>query len=146
MYLITVRDGARDIGNNLFVDISDTTRVQISASKLSKSVVGSGGSTTYVVVEAEDVVAKSKIANAAENAVLVGAAKNSFGTNEIKAIPNASGAFHSDGLTAPKFGTLPLSAGGVGATNASDARDNLEIYSKTETDELVTWGNFADLI
>ncbi|MCM1324348.1 MAG: hypothetical protein NC218_09305 [Acetobacter sp.] len=146
VYLITVRDQGRDIGNNLFVDISNSTRVQISASKLSKSVADGSGGTTYIVVEAEDVVAKSKIANAAENAVLVGAAKNSFGTNEVKAIPNTSGAFHSDGLTAPKFGTLPLSAGGVGATNAAGARTNLEVYSKDETEELVTWGSFADLI
>lgn len=146
MYLITVRDQGRDIGNNLFVDISNSQRVQISASKLSKPVADGSGGTSYIVVEAEDVVAKSKIANAAENAVLVGAARNIYGTYDVKAIPNMNGAFYSDGLAAPKFGTLPLSAGGLGATTAKGGRDTLEVYSQTETEDLISWGSFADLI
>lgn len=35
------------------------------------------------------------------------------------------------------YGTVPVESGGTGADNAADARTNLEVYSKTEADELL---------
>ena len=36
------------------------------------------------------------------------------------------------------YGTVPVESGGTGADNAADARTNLEVYSKTETDTAIT--------
>lgn len=45
-----------------------------------------------------------------------------------------TGALYASTAGIPQFGTLPLSAGGLGATDAAGARTNLSVYSKTETD------------
>ena len=66
------------------------------------------------------------------NAVLLG-----NGTSALKEVANASGVFLSDGSTAPHYGTVPITAGGTGATSAADARTNLDIYSKTEVDTAI---------
>jgi hypothetical protein len=64
------------------------------------------------------------------NAVLLG-----NGTTAIKEIASASGAFYATAANAePQFGTLPVAQGGTGATSAADARTNLDVYSKAETD------------
>ena len=45
-----------------------------------------------------------------------------------------TGALFADVSGVPKFGTLPIKAGGTGATTAAAARTNLDVYSKSETD------------
>lgn len=84
------------------------------------------------------------------NAIIVG-----DGTNQVKMISiadgdvvvgdaddgvkgvNGTGAFYALVAGAPQFGTLPLSVGGTGGTDAATARTNLEVYSKTEVDEKI---------
>ena len=48
-----------------------------------------------------------------------------------------TGALHATVSGTPKFGTLPIEAGGTNATTAADARTNLEVYSKNETDNRI---------
>lgn len=50
---------------------------------------------------------------------------------------NGTGALYASTLGAPQFGTLPITAGGTGATSAAAARINLEVYSKKEVGEKV---------
>ena len=53
---------------------------------------------------------------------------------------NGAGALYSIASEAPSFGTLPISVGGTGATNAADARSNLDVYSKSEVDAKTAGG------
>lgn len=48
-----------------------------------------------------------------------------------------TGALFADVSGVPKFGTLPIKAGGTGATTATVARTNLDVYSKSETDNKI---------
>lgn len=48
-----------------------------------------------------------------------------------------TGALFADVSGTPKFGTLPIKAGGTGATTAAAARTNLDVYSKSETDNKI---------
>lgn len=50
---------------------------------------------------------------------------------------NGTGALYASTLGAPQFGTLPITAGGTGATSAAAARTNLDVYSKAGTDNKV---------
>lgn len=50
---------------------------------------------------------------------------------------NGTGALYASTLGAPQFGTLPITAGGTGATSAAAARTNLDVYSKKEVGEKV---------
>lgn len=57
------------------------------------------------------------------NAVLVG-----NGTGAVQAVASAKGALLSTGSgVKPSFGTVPVDAGGTGATDAATARSNLEV-------------------
>lgn len=53
---------------------------------------------------------------------------------------SGEGALYSIASEAPSFGTLPISAGGTGATTAADARSNLDVYSKSEVDAKTAGG------
>lgn len=53
---------------------------------------------------------------------------------------SGEGALYSIASEAPSFGTLPLSAGGTGAKTATDARSNLDVYSKSEVDAKTAGG------
>lgn len=57
-------------------------------------------------------------------------------TNGVSAL-KGTGALYATTSGAPKFGTLPIAAGGTNATTATGARTNLEVYSKTETDNKI---------
>lgn len=122
-------------GHNLYIDISNTQRVQVNAK------YASGLSDGIDTIEIDEVLTTSDIIGVENggtglnkltlNAVLVG-----NGTNSVKLIPVTVGAFFGENdISAPKFGTLPLIAGGTGGTTAQQARGNLSVYSKNETDE-----------
>lgn len=55
------------------------------------------------------------------------------GTNAVSALSGV-GVLYAATKGAPQFGTAPLSVGGTGATSAAGARNNLDVYSKTEVD------------
>ncbi len=113
---------ATDRGN-LYIDIDSSadfttgTRVQVNAGVA----IALDNGTTHI--EIDDIVLKKDIISVAKggtglssltvNAVLVG-----NGTNAVKMIPTANGAFYATGANAaPQFGILPKEQGGTG--NAS---------------------------
>lgn len=140
----------------LFVDISNDAGGRIQVNAYAAQVLKKD--TTEIDVD--DIFLKDMTANVAQggtgqstltvNALLVG-----NGTNAIKMVSINKGAIvtgdTTNGVTGllgtgavfaevsgtPKFGTLPLTAGGTGATSAATARSNLSVYSKTETDNKV---------
>lgn len=140
----------------LFVDISNDAGGRIQVNAYAAQVLKKD--TTEIDVD--DIFLKDMTANVAQggtgqstltvNALLVG-----NGTNAIKMVSINKGAIvtgdTTNGVTGllgtgavfaevsgtPKFGTLPLTAGGTGATSAAAARSNLSVYSKTETDNKV---------
>lgn len=140
----------------LFVDISNDTGGRVQVNAYAAQVLKKD--TTEIDVD--DIFLKDMTASVAQggtgqstltvNALLVG-----NGTNAIKMVSINKGAIvtgdTTNGVTGllgtgavfaevsgtPKFGTLPLTAGGTGATSAAAARSNLSVYSKTETDNKI---------
>ena len=139
---------------NFFIDVSNSSRVQInafSAQKLSKDTT---------TIEVDDFFLKNMVASVAQggtgqntltsNALIVGNGTNAVKmisldsgavaigdqTNGVKGLLGA-GALFADVSGTPKFGTLPITAGGTGAVSAASARTNLSVYSKVETDNKV---------
>ena len=140
----------------LFVDISNDAGGRIQVNAYAAQVLKKD--TTEIDVD--DIFLKDMTANVAQggtgqstltvNALLVG-----NGTNAIKMVSInkgdivtgdttngvtgllGTGAVFAEVSGTPKFGTLPLTAGGTGATSAAAARSNLSVYSKTETDNKV---------
>lgn len=132
-------------------------RIDVKVSQLIKTV---NGEVTFVDVD--DVLIAADNSGLTKNAILVGGENNTVraiaiaagsvvigdATNGVKGI-NGTGALYATTSGAPSFGTLPLSAGGTGATTAAAARANLDVYSKGETnnkiDEVTTVSYTATL-
>lgn len=132
-------------------------RIDVKVSQLIKTV---NGEVTFVDVD--DVLIAADNSGLTKNAILVGGENNTVraiaiaagsvvigdATNGVKGI-NGTGALYATTSGAPSFGTLPLSAGGTGATTAAAARTNLDVYSKGETnnkiDEVTTVSYTATL-
>ena len=136
---------------------TDNGRIDVKVSQLIKTV---NGEITFVDVD--DVLTAADDNGLTKNAILVGGENNTVraiaiavgsvvigdATNGVKGI-NGTGALYATTSGAPSFGTLPLSAGGTGATTAAAARTNLDVYSKGETnnkiDEVTTLAYSATL-
>lgn len=149
-----------DLGN-LFIDISDTpgSRVQVNAQYAEglRSIADDG---TITDIEVDDLLLKNATIDVANggtgqdnltlNALIVGNGTDAVkmvsiaagdvvigdATSGVKGI-NGVGAFHALTAGAPSFGTLPIAAGGTGATTDAAARDNLGVFGKTEVNEKV---------
>lgn len=127
-----------------FMIDTDNGRVDVKVSQLIKTV---DGEVTFVDV---DDILLADTAGVTKNAVLVGGENNTVkaiaiaagsvvvgdAANGIKGV-NGTGALFATTSGAPSFGTLPLSAGGTGATTAAAARTNLDVYSKTEVNSKI---------
>lgn len=129
---------------------TDNERINVKVSQLIKTV---NGEVTFIDVD--DVLTAADDNGLTKNAILIGDENNTVraiaiaagsvvigdAVNGIKGI-NGTGALYATASGAPSFGTLPMSAGGTGATTAATARTNLDVYSKGETnnkiDEVVT--------
>lgn len=136
---------------------TDNGRIDVKVSQLIKTV---NGEVTFVDVD--DVLTAADDNGLTKNAILVGGENNTVraiaiaagsvvigdATNGVKGI-NGTGALYATTSGAPSFGTLPISAGGTGATTATAARTNLDVYSKGETnnkiDEVTTLAYSATL-
>lgn len=136
---------------------TDNGRIDVKVSQLIKTV---NGEVTFVDVD--DVLTAADDNGLTKNAILVGGENNTVraiaiaagsvvigdATNGVKGI-NGTGALYATTSGAPSFGTLPISAGGTGATTAATARTNLDVYSKGETnnkiDEVTTLAYSATL-
>ena len=136
---------------------TDNGRIDVKVSQLIKTV---DGEVTFVDVD--DVLTAADDNGLTKNAILVGGENNTVraiaitagsvvigdATNGVKGI-NGTGALYATTSGAPSFGTLPISAGGTGATTAAAARTNLDVYSKGETnnkiDEVTTLAYSATL-
>lgn len=136
---------------------TDNGRIDVKVSQLIKTV---NGKVTFVDVD--DVLTAADDNGLTKNAILVGGENNTVRaiaiaagsvvigdtTNGVKGI-NGTGALYATTSGAPSFGTLPISAGGTGATTAAAARTNLDVYSKGETnnkiDEVTTLAYSATL-
>lgn len=141
---------------NFFIDVSNTAggRLQINAyaAKVLKN------DTREIDIDdifLADMVAKVTQGGTGRDTLTVNALLIGNGTNAVKMVSidaggivigdstngvsalKGTGALYATTSGAPKFGTLPLSAGGTNATSAADARTNLEVYSKTETDNKI---------
>ena len=120
-------------------------RIDVKVSQLIKTV---NGEVTFVDVD--DVLTAADDNGLTKNAILVGGENNTVraiaitagsvvigdATNGVKGI-NGTGALYATTSGAPSFGTLPISAGGTGATTAAAARTNLDVYSKGETNNKI---------
>lgn len=136
---------------------TDNGRIDVKVSQLIKTV---NGEVTFIDVD--DVLTAADDNGLTKNAILVGGENNTVraiaiaagsvvigdATNGVKGI-NGTGALYATTSGAPSFGTLPISAGGTGATTAAAARTNLDVYSKGETnnkiDEVTTLAYSATL-
>lgn len=132
-------------------------RIDVKVSQLIKTVNGE-----VIFVDVDDVLTAADSNGLTKNAILVGGENNTVraiaiaagsvvigdATNGVKGI-NGTGALYATTSGAPSFGTLPISAGGTGATTAAAARTNLDVYSKGETnnkiDEVTTLAYSATL-
>ena len=140
----------------LFVDISNDVGGRVQVNAYAAQVLKKDATE----IDVDDIFLKNMIASVAQggtgqkaltvNALLVG-----NGTDAVKMVSIDQGAIvtgdTTNGVTGllgtgavfaevsgtPKFGTLPLTAGGTGATTAAAARTNLSVYSKSETDNKI---------
>lgn len=129
---------------------TDNGRIDVKVSQLIKTV-----NEEVTFVDVDDVLTTADDNGLTKNAILIGDENNTVraiaitagsvvigdATNGVKGI-NGTGALYAIASGAPSFGTLPMSAGGTGATTAATARTNLDVYSKGETnnkiDEVIT--------
>lgn len=142
---------------NLYVDVSNEEGGRLQVNAYAAKVLTDG----VTEIDIDDIFLKNMIATVAQggtgrsdltvNAILVG-----DGTNQVKMISLAegalaigdatngvagllgTGALFADTSGIPQFGTLPLTAGGLGATTAQGARDNLDVYNKQEVNERIS--------
>lgn len=120
---------------------SENGRYNVNAKTLVKE--KSSGEVEFI--DAEDVLVSGDT-GIIKNAILIGGDNNTVraiaisagsvvvgdADNGIKGLNGVGALFAStDGM--PEFGTLPIAAGGTGATTQAAARANLDVYSKGET-------------
>lgn len=124
---------------------TDNGRIDVKVSQLIKTV-----NREVTFVDVDDVLTAADGNGLTKNAILVGGENNTVraiaiaagsvvigdATNGVKGI-NGTGALYATTSGAPSFGTLPISAGGTGATTAATARTNLDMYSKGETNNKI---------
>lgn len=142
---------------NLYIDIGNEEGDRVQVNAYAAQILRND----ITEIDIDDIFLKNMVATVAQggtgastltvNALLVG-----NGTDPVKMISISQGALVIGDTTngvaaltgtgalyaltsgAPTFGTLPISAGGTGATNAANARTSLDVYSKTETDTQVS--------
>lgn len=142
---------------NLFIDISNEEGGRLQVNAYAAQVLSNG----ITEIDVDDIFLKNMTVAVAQggtghdtltvNALLVGNGTEAVKMIEIAAgslvVGNAengvaglqgTGALYAATAGAPQFGTLPLSVGGTGATNAAMARTNLDVYSKAETDDQIS--------
>lgn len=142
---------------NLFIDISNDAgdRVQVNALHAQSLLDATGNEIDVDDILLKDMVATVKQGGTGRNSLTANAILIGDGENPIKMVPiangnivvgdtanglkgiNGTGALYAATAGVPTFGVLPLTAGGVGANNAGDARTNLDVYSKAEVDTAV---------
>lgn len=124
---------------------TNSGRIDVKVSQLIKTV-----NEEVTFVDVDDVLTAADSNGLTKNAILVGGENNTVraiaiaagsviigdATNGVKGI-NGTGALYATTSGAPSFGTLPLSAGGTGATTAAAARTNLDVFSKGETNNKI---------
>ena len=123
------------------IDVDDKTRVTVNAPNIVKAI-----DQKPTVYDSRDILTtkggflgkNSLIATTDNNCVYEVSLNNGSILTKDKngkfISVSGEGALYSIASEAPSFGTLPLSAGGTGATTAADARSNLDVYSKSEVD------------
>lgn len=142
---------------NLFIDISNEEGGRLQVNAYAAQVLSNG----ITEIDVDDIFLKNMTVAVDQggtghdtltvNALLVGNGTEAVKMIEIAAgslvVGNAengvaglqgTGALYAATAGAPQFGTLPLSVGGTGATNAAMARTNLDVYSKAETDDQIS--------
>lgn len=142
---------------NLFIDISNEEGGRLQVNAYAAQVLKND----ITEIDIDDIFLKNMTATVAQggtghNSLTVNALLIGNGTNAVKMVEIAAGqvvignsengvtglqgtgALYAATAGAPQFGTLPLSVGGTGATNAAMARTNLDVYSKTETDNQIS--------
>lgn len=145
----------------LFIDVVDDTmseRIQVNA-KGADSLMKALRDGTFQYFTVDDLVLKTAISTVAQggtglgaltlNALLVG-----NGTDTVKMIAinkgdivigdetngisglNGIGVLYSAAAGEPTFGIAPIAAGGTGANDQNGARQNLDVYSKQEVNNI----------
>lgn len=131
---------------------TENGRIDVKASSLIKD-----GGTEIEFIDVDDVLL-SGTEGIAKNAILIGGDNNIIkavsienghiitgdSVSGIKGI-NGVGALYASTLNDPQFGTLPISAGGTGASTALSARMNLDVYSKGQVIKLIEGVEFQTL-
>lgn len=141
---------------NLFIDISNNVGGRVQVNAYAASILKKDTQE----IDIDDIFLKEMTATVAQggtghetltvNALLVGNGADAVKmvsidkggivigdeTNGVTGLLG-TGALFADVSGAPKFGTLPIKAGGTGATTAAAARTNLDVYSKSETDNKI---------
>lgn len=140
----------------LFVDISNDAGGRVQVNAYAAQVLKKDATE----IDVDDIFLKNMTASVAQggtgqNTLTVNALLVGNGTDAVKMVSIDQGAIvtgdttngvtgllgigavFAEGPGTPKFGTLPLTAGGTGATTAAAARTNLSVYSKSETDNKI---------
>lgn len=140
-------------GQHLYIDVGNNEGDRLQVNAYAAEILSNG----VTEIDVDDVFLKTMTATVAQggtgkdsltpNALLIG-----NGTDPIKmvaldegSIPVANETNGINGLKGvgalfattegmPEFGVLPISTGGTGANTVTAARQNLEVYSKTESD------------
>ena len=129
------------------IDVDDETRVTVNAPNIVKMI-----DQKSIVYDSRDILTteggflgkNSLIATTDNNCVYEVSLNNGSILTKDKngkfISVSGEGALYRIASEAPSFGTLPISAGGTGATTAADARSNLDVYSKSEVDAKTAGG------
>ena len=129
------------------IDVDDETRVTVNAPNIVKAIDQKPtvyDSTDILTTKGGFLGKNSLIATTDNNCVYEISLNNGSILTKDKngkfISVSGEGALYSIASEAPSFGTLPLSAGGTGAKTATDARSNLDVYSKSEVDAKTAGG------
>lgn len=140
-------------GQHLYIDVGNNEGDRLQVNAYAAEVLSNG----VTEIDVDDIFLKTMVASVAQggtgknsltpNALLVGngtepvkmialdegsipVANNTNGIQGLKGV----GAIFATTEGIPEFGVLPISAGGTGANTVTAARQNLDVYSKTESD------------
>lgn len=147
---------------NFFIDVSDVAGGRLPVNAYAAQILRntmSDGSIKEIDIDdifLRDMVAAVNQGGTGRNTLTVNALLIGNGTDAIKMVGidvggvvigdaadgvkslSGTGALFAATAGAPEFGLLPIAAGGTNASNVVDARTNLDVYSKTETDNKVS--------